>query len=157
MTETSAGVCICSSNCNKIGSVGIPCSHVTISSFDIDSGKELSYNQDGEICSTGPHTMLAYYNAPDATNEIIRVHNDGLSWVHSGDIGHIDADGFVFVKGRIKRMIIRHDGFKVFPPLIESVVRKHAKIRLCCAVGVADKSHTQGQIRLFSLKQKMTI
>ena len=146
MTETSAGVCICSTDCNKIGSVGIPCSHITISSFDLNSGEELGFNQDGEICSTGPHTMLAYYNAPNETKGIIKIHDDGLAWVHSGDIGHIDEDGFVFIKGRIKRMIIRHDGFKVFPPLIESVVKKHSKIKLCCVVGVADQTYAQGQL-----------
>lgn len=146
MTEVSAAVCVCSADCNKPGSVGIPFSGTTISSFDIDDGKELEYGQTGEICMTGPNTMLGYYNNTQATRDIIRIHDDGLPWVHSGDIGYVDEDGFVFVRGRIKRMIIRHDGFKVFPPLIESVIEKHNKVNACCTVGVADKSHSQGQL-----------
>lgn len=146
MTEVTAGVCVCSAECNKLGSVGIPFSGTTISSFGLNSGDELKYNQDGEICMTGFNTMLGYYKNPQATNDIIRIHDDGLPWVHSGDIGYVDEDGFVFVKGRIKRMIIRHDGFKVFPPLIESVIEKHNKVNACCIVGVADKSHSQGQL-----------
>lgn len=146
MTEVSAAVCVCSADCNKLGSVGIPFSRTIISSFDLDSGKELKYGQDGEICMTGSNTMLCYYNNPQATKNIIKIHDDGLPWVHSGDIGYVDQDGFVFIKGRIKRMIIRHDGFKVFPPLIESVVEKHNKVNACCAVGIADKNHLQGQL-----------
>lgn len=146
MTEVSAGVCVCSADCNKIGSVGIPFSHVTISVFDENSGKELSYNQEGEICITGTNTMLGYYNNAKATNNIIKTHDDGLPWVHSGDIGYIDEDGFVFIKGRIKRMIIRHDGFKIFPSLIENIVKKNRSVNACCAVGVADKEHCQGKL-----------
>lgn len=147
MSEVAAGVSICSSHdVNKIGSVGIPLTHTTMAIFDIATGKELPYNQEGEICMTGPNTMVGYYNNETETNNVIRKHDDGLMWVHSGDIGYIDEDGFVFIKDRIKRVIIRHDGFKVFPSLIEKTVDTNDNVVSNCAVGVADTSHSQGKL-----------
>lgn len=147
MSEVAAGVSICSSHdVNKIGSVGIPLTHTTMAIFDITTGKELPYNQEGEICMTGPNTMVGYYNNETETNNVIKKHDDGLMWVHSGDIGYIDEDGFVFIKDRIKRVIIRHDGFKVFPSLIEKTVDTNDNVVSNCAVGIADTSHSQGKL-----------
>ncbi len=147
MSEVAAAVCVCSSaERNKIGSVGIPFPYTTMSVFDLDTGKELSYNKEGEICMTGPNTMVGYYNNETETNNVIKKHDDGLMWVHSGDIGYIDEDGFVFIKDRIKRVIIRHDGFKVFPSLIEKTVDTNDNVVSNCAVGVADTSHSQGKL-----------
>ena len=147
MSEVAAGVSICSSHdVNKIGSVGIPLTHTTMAIFDVTTGKELPYNQEGEICMTGPNTMVGYYNNETETNNVIRKHDDGLMWVHSGDIGYIDEDGFVVIKDRIKRVIIRHDGFKVFPSLIEKTVDTNNNVVSNCAVGVADTSHSQGKL-----------
>lgn len=147
MTEVAAGVTICISNdCNQIGSVGIPLSHTTVSIFDMDTGEELTYNQQGEVCMTGPNTMLGYYKNPEATSEIIIRHKDGLDWVHSGDIGYMTEDGMLFIVDRMKRMIVRHDGFKVFPSLIEKYIAGHKAVKSCCVVGTPDKEHSQGKL-----------
>lgn len=147
MTEVTAGVTICISNeCNQIGSVGIPLTHTTVAIFNPETDDELPYNQQGEICMTGPNTMLGYYKNPTATNEIIRKHRDGLNWVHSGDIGYMTEDGMLFIVDRIKRMIVRHDGFKVFPSMIEEVLYSHGSVVSCCVVGGADKEHSQGKL-----------
>jgi len=147
MSEVAAAVCVCSSmERNKIGSVGIPFPYTTMSVFDLSTGKELSYNEEGEICMTGPNTMVGYYNNEAETNKVIKKHDDGLMWVHSGDIGYIDEDGFVFIKDRIKRVIIRHDGFKVFPSLIEKTVDANVNVVSSCAVGIVDTSHSQGKL-----------
>lgn len=147
MSEVAAAVCACSSHdCNKIGSVGTPWPKTVMAAFDLETGKELPYNQEGEICITGPNTMVGYYNNEIETNNVIRKHDDGLIWVHSGDIGYIDEDGFVFIKDRIKRVIIRHDGFKVFPSLIEKTVDTNKNVISNCAVGIADTSHSQGKL-----------
>lgn len=147
MSEVAAAVCTCSSHeCNKIGSVGIPLPKTIMAAFDLDSGKELPYHQEGEICITGPNTMVGYYHNEAETNNVIKQHQDGLMWVHSGDIGYIDEDGFVFIKDRVKRVIIRHDGFKVFPSLIEKTVDKNKNVVSNCAVGIADKAHRQGKL-----------
>jgi len=66
--------------------------------------------------------------------------------VHTGDIGYLDEDGFVYLDSRIKRLIIRHDGFKVFPSMIENVVSQHPAVHQCSVVGCADKDHVQGRL-----------
>ena len=75
-----------------------------------------------------------------------RTHADGRVWVHTGDIGYLDEDGFVYLDSRIKRLIIRHDGFKVFPSMIENVVSQHPAVHQCSVVGCADKEHVQGRL-----------
>lgn len=147
MTEVSAGVTICTSNkCNRIGSVGIPLPHTMVSIFEPDTCEELTYNQLGEICMTGPNTMSGYYNNMEATKEIIRKHKDGLYWVHSADIGYMTEDGMLFIVDRIKRMLIRHDGFKVFPSMIKKTIARHKAVKACCVVGVSDSGHSQGRL-----------
>ena len=123
MTEVSAAATTCTSNCNEIGSVGIPLICNTVSIFDIDTGKEVSYlnNEVGEVCITGPCTMMGYRNNIDATNELIKVHEDGKKWVHTGDCGRIDMDGRLYIEGRYKRIILRR-GQTIYPNSIEDVI-----------------------------------
>ena len=147
MTEVSAAVSVCATDsCNQIGSVGIPFTHTIISIFDVENAEELLYNQQGEVCITGPNTMLGYYKNSEATAEIIVRHRDGLDWVHSGDIGYMTEDGMLFIVDRIKRMIVRHDGFKVFPSMIEKTIFSHKAVASCCVVGTPDKEHSQGKL-----------
>ncbi len=147
MTEVNAAVAACTSNeTNKLGSVGIPFPKTTISIFDPKTGEELGYNEKGEVCITGPNTMLGYFNNEEETNKILRKHEDGLTWVHSGDVGYMDADGNLYIVDRLKRMIIRPDGFKIFPSLIEDVVIKHPLVEACKAVGIKDLNFSQGKL-----------
>ena len=88
--------------------------------------------------------MKGYANRPDATAEIMRMHDDGQVWIHSGDIGHMDEDGFLYIDGRIKRMITRFDGHKIFPVYLEGVIAERDSVRNCCVVGVRDMEHNQG-------------
>ena len=90
--------------------------------------------------------MIGYYDNKDATNEIIKLHHDGLYWIHTGDLGRVDKDGLVYIEGRLKRMIVRYDGFKVFPPFIEKIVLTNSAIEACCAVGLPDKANGQGSL-----------
>lgn len=159
LTEVNAAVAASASEqTNVLGSVGIPLPHSTISIFDPDTGAELPYGSQGEICITGPNTMLGYLNNEAATAEILRAHEDGQVWVHSGDLGHMDENGFLFIDGRIKRMIIRHDGFKVFPPAIEQVIESHHAVKACCVVGVQDPDHAHGKLpaAYVTLKRNIT-
>lgn len=147
MTEICAAVCTTAKkDFNKLGSVGIPMTHSVISVFDPESGEELKCNETGEICMQGPHIMLAYCNNSSETESVLRRHADGSVWLHSGDLGYMDEDGCVFILGRIKRMIIRHDGFKVFPKHIESVIMTNPNIDKCCAVSIKDDAHSQGRL-----------
>lgn len=147
MTEVSSGICITPTNdINKLGSVGIPMNLTTVGIFDIDTGNELSYGKQGEICVQGPSVMLGYYNNYAANNDILRKHSDGQIWLHSGDLGHMDEDGFLFIDGRLKRMIIDCTGFKIFASVVENVVSEILEIEKCCVVGTKDNKHNVGQI-----------
>ena len=146
MTEVASASTVAAGKDNKPGSVGIPMVNTLISVFEPGTDKELPIGQRGELCISGPATMKGYYNKPEETAMILRKHPDGRIWVHTGDIGYMDEDGFVYLDSRIKRLIIRHDGFKVFPSMIENVVSQHPAVHQCSAVGCADKDHVQGRL-----------
>ena len=148
MSELSAAASFCVNDRYKPGSVGIPSLTTVVSVFHPDTGEELGYNEEGEICVTGPSMMKGYYNRPEETEYVMRLHDDGQYWIHSGDIGYMDEDGFIFIKGRVKRMITRFDGHKVFPVNIESLVYEHKAVHNCVAIGVNDRGHSQGQYPL---------
>ncbi len=148
MSEVSAAASFNVNDIFKSGSVGIPSVTTTIGVFDPETGEEMDFNQQGEICITGPSVMKGYFNQPEETALVLRRHEDGQIWVHSGDIGYLDEDGFLFIKGRVKRMITRFDGHKVFPVNIESLVCAQENVHNCCVIGVNDQSHGQGQYPL---------
>ena len=145
MSEVSAAATFCVNDRYKKGSVGIPCVATTIGIFDPETGDELSYGESGEVCITGPTVMKGYYNNKEETDHIMRRHADGRVWIHSGDIGRIDEDGFVYIQGRVKRMITRFDGHKVFPITIESFICEHESVHSCSVIAVDDREHSQGQ------------
>ena len=145
MTELASTAVTATNNANKIGSVGIPCFNNTVAIFDEDNN-ELSYNIVGEICINGPSMMLGYFKNIEETNNVLKSHDDGTKWIHTGDLGYIDEDGFIFIKGRKKRMIIRYDGFKIFPSQIDSIMTKNKNVIESCTVGIKDKNHQQGQV-----------
>ena len=146
MTEVSSAATVAAGLDNKPGSVGIPMVNTVVAAFEPGTDQELPIGQRGELCISGPCLMKGYYNKPEETAILLRRHPDGRVWAHTGDMGYLDEDGFVFLDSRIKRMIIRHDGFKVFPSMIENVVNRHPAVHQCSVVGCADKDHTQGRL-----------
>ena len=146
MTEVSSAATVAAGADNKPGSVGIPMVNTIIAAFEPGTDRELPIGERGELCISGPTTMKGYYNKADETAMILRRHPDGRIWVHTGDIGYLDEDGFVYLDSRIKRLIIRHDGFKVFPSMIENVVSRHPAVHQCSVVGCTDKDHVQGRL-----------
>ena len=146
MTEVSSAATIAAGNVTKPGSVGIPMVNTVVSIFEPGTETELPIGQRGEICICTPTAMKGYYNKPEETAYLLRRHADGQLWAHTGDIGSMDEDGFVYLDARIKRIIIRHDGFKVFPSMIENVISRHPAVQQCCVVGCADTDHTQGRL-----------
>ena len=145
MSEVSAAATFCVNDRYKKGSVGIPCIATTIGIFDPETGEELGYGEHGEICITGDTMMKGYYNNKEETEYVMRRHADGKVWIHSGDIGYIDEDGFVYVQGRVKRMITRFDGHKVFPITIESFICDDERVHSCSVIAVDDRERLQGQ------------
>ena len=141
---SSAACCSCNGNFRSL-SVGYPLLMNTMGIFKPGTTEELGYNEEGEICITGPALMLGYLNNPEESEKIMVKHPDGKVWIHSGDLGSMDEDGFIFIKGRIKRMIIMFNGHKVFPTFIEDVLGKHPDVMSCAVVGVTDREHAQGK------------
>lgn len=152
---SSAASCCCNGNFKSL-SVGYPLLTTNIAIFEPGTQKELDYGEEGEICISGPSIMLGYLNNKAETDKVMRRHDDGTVWVHSGDIGHMDSDGFVYIKGRIKRMITLFNGHKIFPTHIESVLGRHSGVSSCAVVGVNDTQHAQGQLTLAVIETKET-
>ena len=145
MSEVSAAATFCVNDRYRKGSVGIPCIATVIGIFDPDTGEEVGYNTPGEVCITGKTMMKGYYNNQSETEYVMRKHADGQVWIHSGDIGYMDEDGFVYIQGRVKRMITRFDGHKVFPVTIESFIAEHNLVHSCSVIAVDDRDRLQGQ------------
>ena len=138
MTELSGTSVTCMGNVNKFTSLGIPLPLNTYGIFERGTDKELKYGEEGEICITGPTEMLGYLDNEEEEGKVIKIHSDGKKWIHSEDVGIIDEDGFLFFKGRYKRLI-PHGGFKLYPSYIEGVIMKHPNIDNCCVISIPDK------------------
>jgi long-chain acyl-CoA synthetase len=91
----------------------------------------------GELCVAGPTVMLGYLDDEAANAEALRRHDDGRLWLHTGDAGRMDADGFFRFESRLKRMI-KSSGFNVYPAQVEAVLLEHAAVESACVVGVPD-------------------
>ena len=138
MTENSSTAGVCLVGVNKINSLGIPLPLNTYGIFERGTDKELKYGEEGEICITGPTEMLGYLDNEEEEGKVIKIHSDGKKWIHSEDVGIIDEDGFLFFKGRYKRLI-PHGGFKLYPSYIEGIIMKHPDIDNCCVISIPDK------------------
>lgn len=138
MTENSSTAGVCLVGVNKTNSLGIPLPLNTYGIFERGTDKELKYGEEGEICITGPTEMLGYLDNEEEESKVIKIHSDGKRWIHSEDVGIIDEDGFLFFKGRYKRLI-PHGGFKLYPSYIEGVIMKHPDIDNCCVISIPDK------------------
>ena len=146
-TEASAGTtCNLNKAVNRVGSVGVPLPKVEVKIVDPDTLEEKPYNEHGEICVGGSNLMVGYYNRPEETANAMRTHSDNKVWLHTGDIGYMDEDGFLFITNRIKRIIIRNDGCKVYPSTIETSILKHNSVKACVAVGIKDTRYEQGKL-----------
>ena len=146
MSEVDAAVSVCVNNeANKLKSVGIPLSHTTMGVFDPETNHELPYGEKGEVRISGPNVMVGYYdNQVEEAKVLHDVNNE--KWIYSGDLGYFDKDGNLFVLGRYKEMIIRPDGFKVYPSAIEDVIMLHKDVSECKVVGCRDYTESQGEL-----------
>ncbi len=135
LTET---VTVCSVNPirdNRAGTVGIPLADILMKIVEPGTENELPAGTGGEICVTGPTVMIGYLDDPEGTEQAVRIHTDGRRWVHTGDFGSMDEDGYFHFIQRIKR-IIKVSGIPVFPSQIEDVIASVRGVREVCAVGV---------------------
>lgn len=153
MTEVSSSVCYSKENSYTEGSVGIPLINNSIAIFDVNTNEELTYNQEGEICIKTDTTMYGYLNNEEEYRKVIRTHDDGSVWVHTGDIGRISNNGNLFVVGRIKRMIVSN-GSKIFPTTIENIISRNQQVLSCTVVGAKHKNLRTVPVAHIVLKEK---
>ena len=123
---------------------------------DINTNQELSYNEEGEVRISGPNVMLGYHNNKIEEEKILHTDSKGVRWIYSGDLGYFDEDGHLYVKGRYKEMIVRPDGFKVYPTSIEDVILLHKDVSECKVVGCRDYTESQGELPKAFIRIKET-
>ena len=136
-TETVTACCLTPSHMAKEGSIGLPFPDTYIKIVEPDTENELPYGQEGEILLAGPTVMKEYMDHPEETAKTLRTHADGLTWVYTGDLGTMDEQGFVYFKGRAKRMIVT-SGYNVYPAQIENILDAHELVQMSCVIGVPD-------------------
>jgi long-chain acyl-CoA synthetase len=136
-TETVTACCLTPAHMHKEGSIGLPFPDTYIKIVAPGTDKELPYGQEGEILLAGPTVMKEYMNHPEETAQTLRTHSDGLTWVYTGDLGSMDEQGFVYFKGRAKRMIVT-SGYNVYPNQLENILDAHEYVQMSCVIGVPD-------------------
>jgi long-chain acyl-CoA synthetase len=146
LTEASPVVCINPVFNPKIGTVGqpIPLTEVTIRD---DSGAVLAIGETGEVCVRGPQVMAGYWGRPDETKQVLSA--DG--WLHTGDIGVLDQEGFLKLLDRKKDMI-NVSGFKVFPNEVEDIATQHPGVLEAAVIGIPNE-HSGQAVKLFAIKR----
>jgi long-chain acyl-CoA synthetase len=143
LTEAMMALCVNPvSGENKLGSVGMPLPDVRVRIFDSDEGmREMPAGEVGEICFSAPQLMAGFWNRPEETVGVLRGHaEDGgvRQYLHTGDLGFMDADGYVFIVDR-KKDLIKMSGYQVWPREIEEVLASHPSIAEVGVAGVADE------------------
>ena len=136
-TETVTACCLTPSHMSKEGSIGLPFSDTYIKIVEPGTDQEVPYGTEGEILLSGPTVMKEYMNHPGETAQTLRRHEDGRTWVYTGDLGVMDDQGFVFFKGRAKRMIIS-SGYNIYPGQLENILDAHELVQMSCVIGIPD-------------------
>ena len=144
LTEASTAVTMQPYNTPK-GSVGTNMCWSEIKIFEPDTFNPLPAGEHGEICVSGPNICQGYLKDKKATDALLKVHPDGKLWLHSGDIGYLDENGFLYFCERIKRIYVRFDGTKISPYAIECLLQKCPIVSRALVVAVDDKKHFHGK------------
>ena len=135
LTESSAATCLSPTGRYREGTIGIPFPDTYFKIVKIGTHDEAEYNTDGEICISGPTVMMGYVNNEKETIQTLRVHDDGILWLHTGDIGSMDEDGYIYFKQRLKRMIVS-SGYNIYPSQIEKIISEHEDVLTCTVIGI---------------------
>lgn len=146
-TECVTASCLTPPTLHKEGSIGIPFPDTYYKIVEPDTDRELPFGEEGEIVIAGPSVMMEYLDMPEETAHTLRKHSDGLTWLYTGDLGKMDSDGFIYFKGRIKRMIIS-SGYNIYPAQMENIFDAHEKVQMSCVIGVPD-SYKMEKVKVF--------
>lgn len=142
LTEAVSGIMATPLDEYREGSIGLPLPDMLAGICRIDTTEELPPGEEGEICIAGPAVMMGYLDEPAATRDALRVHADGRTWLHTGDLGRMDRDGFFYFSARFKRMI-KSSGFNVYPAQVEAVLYQSAFVAEACVIGVPDPEQVE--------------
>ena len=142
LTEAVTGIMSTPLGGYREGSVGIPFPDMLAKVVAIGKTEEVPVGQEGELCVSGPAVMLGYLEHPEETAAVIKKHEDGLIWLHTGDIFSMDQDGYFYFKLRLKRMI-KSSGMNVYPVQVEAILDKHPDVQSACVIGVPDETQVE--------------
>ena len=146
-TETVTACCLTPPTMFKDGSIGIPFPDTYIKIVAPGTDRELPYGEEGEILLAGPTVMREYIKHPEETAATLRTHADGLTWVYTGDLGMMDDEGFIYFRGRSKRMIIS-SGYNIYPAQLENIFDACEQVQMSCVIGVPD-SYKMQRVKVF--------
>ena len=141
-TECVTASCLTPKDYARNGSIGVPFPDTFYKIVYVGTNQEADPFVEGEICISGPTVMLGYMDNPEETAHTLRTHSDGKLWLHTGDLGYMDKDGFVYFRQRIKRMLITN-GYNVYPSQLENIIDGHEKVLLSCVIGIKDERRGQ--------------
>ena len=142
LTECVTASCLTPRKFHKEGSIGIPYPDTYYKIVKRGTKDELPYGDEGEIVITGPTVMKGYDGNDEETAQALQTHADGHVWLHTGDLGVMDPDGFIYFRQRIKRMIIS-SGYSIYPSQLENAIETHGKVLISCVIGVPDDYRKQ--------------
>ncbi len=131
---------------SKLGSVGKAVSHVELKIVD-DKGDELPAGETGEIIARGENIMQGYWRLPEQTAEALRG-----GWYHTGDAGYLDSEGFLFLEGRVKDMIVS-GGENIYPIEVENILSSHAAVSQCAVIGIPHETWGEAVHAVVVLKE----
>ncbi len=123
-------------------SIGIPFPDMDAKVVKLETTEEVPVGEEGELCIRGPAVMLGYLDQQEETDQVLKKHDDGNVWLHTGDIVSMDEDGFFFFKLRQKRMI-KSSGMNVYPKQVEDILRTHPEVAEACVIGVPDRDQVE--------------
>lgn len=143
LTEGSGAVCLSPENTFSDGIIGVPFPDTDFKIVKNNTHKELPAGEEGEICISGPLVMMGYLDNDAETAQVIRVHDDGKVWLHTGDIGYLGEDGLIYFAQRLKRIIVS-SGYNIYPTHIESIINSHEAVLTSTVIGI--DHHYKGQV-----------
>ena len=154
-TECVTACCLTPYNKEKEGSIGIPFPDTYFKICKPGTTEEVPYGEEGEICLTGPSMMLGYIGHEEENKQTMQTHEDGHVWLHTGDLGRMDEEGFVYFRQRIKRMIVT-SGYNVYPSQLENIIEGHPAVQRSCVIGIKDSLKMQKVKAFIVLKDGFT-
>jgi len=154
-TECVTASCLTPSDRYKEGSIGVPFPDTFYKIVCPGTEEEMPCGQDGEICISGPTVMLGYWNRPEENAATLRTHGDGKTWVHTGDLGTVDEEGFVYFRQRLKRVIVTN-GYNVYPSQIENALDGDGRVQMSCVIGIPDPLRGQ-RVKAFVMLREGTV